>query len=218
MREYIKFFFASVAGSAFLFTGCQETYFDTMESLGKPRRELMVNRVVDARDAQQETAEQFEDALDKFIEVTNYSGGKLEDKYRTLKGEYEKSQKKADEVTERINKVEEVSQSLFEQWQDETEEYTSDLLRAKSIDQLKKTRAKYSEMMLAMRQAEEKMAPVLAAFKDQVLFLKHNLNAQAVAQLKNELTRIELDTQQLIKQMKKSIDEANKFIEEMKIE
>ena len=60
-----------------------------------------------------------------------------------------------------------------------------------------------------------KIAPVLSAFHDQVLFLKHNLNAQAIASLQDELTTVENETGILIQEMEKSIDEADAFIQEM---
>ncbi len=67
-------------------------------------------------------------------------------------------------------------------------------------------------MIRAMRRAESKMDPVLSAFNDQVLFLKHNLNAKAVASLKGELASVETDIAALIREMESSIAEANEFI------
>ena len=68
----------------------------------------------------------------------------------------------------------------------------------------------------AMRRAERAMSPVLSAFQDQVLVLKHNLNARAIGSLRNELGNIERDTASLIAEMQKAIDEANSFISSMK--
>jgi hypothetical protein len=66
-----------------------------------------------------------------------------------------------------------------------------------------------------MREAEGKMAPVLTAFQDQVLFLKSNLNAAAISGLQGEASRIQGDVQRLVADMQASIDEANRFIEQM---
>ena len=59
------------------------------------------------------------------------------------------------------------------------------------------------------------MDPVLAKLKDQVLFLKHNLNAQAIASLKSELVTVEGNIQSLIKDLNASIQEADSFIDSM---
>jgi hypothetical protein len=56
---------------------------------------------------------------------------------------------------------------------------------------------------------------VLEAFQDQVLYLKHNLNARAIGALKGELASIERDTAQLISNMQSAIDEADAFIRSM---
>ena len=69
--------------------------------------------------------------------------------------------------------------------------------------------------MKSMRRAEKSMQPVLTAFQDQVLVLKHNLNARAIDSLKSELSSIERDTARLIEQMQKAIAEADAFIKSM---
>jgi hypothetical protein len=66
-----------------------------------------------------------------------------------------------------------------------------------------------------MKRAERKIDPVLNAFRDQVLYLKHNLNAQAIASLQSELVSIESDVARLIQEMDASIREANSFIASM---
>ena len=58
--------------------------------------------------------------------------------------------------------------------------------------------------------------PVLAAFHDQVLFLKHNLNAEAISSLKETAGGINDDVKALIADMDKSINEANSFVAQMK--
>ena len=57
--------------------------------------------------------------------------------------------------------------------------------------------------------------PVLAVFHDRVLFLKHNLNARAIASLGGETDDIEADVSDLIAEMERSIAEADAFIKEM---
>jgi hypothetical protein len=68
-----------------------------------------------------------------------------------------------------------------------------------------------------MKSAESKIEPILVVFKDQVMFLKHNLNAQAIASLETELGSIKTDVSNLIAAMEKSINEANVFIKTMEL-
>lgn len=196
-------------------SGCQKAYYGTMETFGYHKRDILVNRVEQSRDAQEQAKEQFKTALEKFTEVVNFDGGDLQKQYDRLKSELDKSHSRADQVTSRIKQVEEVSEALFDEWQKELEQYTSDKLKRSSADKLAKTRYSYNQMIQAMKRAEAKMEPVLSAFKDQVLFLKHNLNARAVASLHDELTNIEADIALLIKDMEASIAQADAFISDM---
>jgi len=195
--------------------GCQSVYYDAMEKIGYHKRDLMVSDVQKARDAQQEAKEQFKSALERFTAVLNVKGGELQDKYDTLNTEYEKSEAKANAVRDRITSVEDVSQALFEEWEAELKEYSSATLRQSSQKKLTQTRTQYAQLIKAMKRAETKMDPVLAKFKDQVLFLKHNLNAQAITSLKSELVSVEGNIASLIKEMETSIKEADSFIASM---
>jgi hypothetical protein len=111
--------------------------------------------------------------------------------------------------------VESVAQALFKEWESELEQYTRDDLRRSSEEKLEQTRRRYSKLIGAMKRAETKIEPVLSAFRDQVLFLKHNLNAQAIASLHDELISVETDITSLIKEMEASIAEADSFISAM---
>ena len=199
----------------FLLFGCESTYYKTMETMGYHKRDILVDRVEDARDAQEEAKAQFESALEKFSSVLGFHGGNLEEKYDQLKGEYDQSVIKADAVRSRIAAVENVAEDLFAEWQEELNQYTSSSLRRSSAGKLKETKRKYAQLIGAMKRAERKIDPVLSAFHDQVLYLKHNLNAQAIASLQSELASIETDVAGLIKEMEASIVEANSFIDSM---
>jgi hypothetical protein len=200
---------------SFTAMGCQTAYYETMEKLGYHKRDLMVSDVKKARDAQQDAKEQFKSALDRFIKTLNIQGGELQEKYEVLNREYERSEEKAQSVRDRIASVEDVSDALFKEWTAELKQYSSDALRKSSQNQLTRTRTQYAQLIKAMKRAEAKMDPVLVKFKDQVLFLKHNLNAQTVASLKNELVSVEGNIDSLIKELNASIHEADSFIASM---
>ena len=198
--------------------GCDGVYYSTMEKFGKHKRDILVDNVGDARDSQQATKEQFKTALQKFTEVANFKGGALKQKYDLLNAELEKSEDKASKMRKHIVDVADVADDLFEEWEVELNEYTNSSLRDSSQRKLRETKYRYVKLITAMRNAEAKIAPVLAAFRDQVLYLKHNLNAQAIASLQNELVVIESNIATLIKEMEASINEADAFIKAMSVE
>ncbi|MGJ0491203.1 DUF2959 domain-containing protein [Methylobacter sp.] len=199
-------------GSVFSLTACSSMYYGGLEKIGIPKREVMVYRVEKARDTQEETKEQFKSALEQFTVLTNFKGGDLEATYNKLNSEYEDSVRKAEEVRKRINDIEDVSGALFSEWESELSQYSNASLKRSSQQKLTATKAHYKQLITAMKRAEAKMEPVLSVFKDQVLYLKHNLNAQAIASLKGQLGLVQSDVSALIAAMEKSIHEANAFI------
>jgi Protein of unknown function (DUF2959) len=207
-RLLILFIFLSL-------TACSTMYYGGLEKIGIPKRDVMVYRVEKARDTQEETKEQFKSALEQFTVVTNFKGGDLEAIYNKLNNEYEASVDKAEEVNERIVDIEDVAEALFVEWKEEITQYSNASLKRSSQQKLNATKTHYQKLIASMKNAEAKIEPVLRVFKDQVMFLKHNLNARAITSLKGELGAIESDVSTLIVSMEQSINEANAFIDTM---
>lgn len=199
-------------------TGCQQAYFATMEKFGVEKREILVDRVTDARDAQVEGQQQFKDALDELSQLLKFHGGDLQQKYEALDAEYQQSVKAADLVSSRINKVESVADALFDEWRDELEQYQSSSLKAQSKQKLVATEKQFSQLLKKMRSAEKKMQPVLKVMHDNVLFLKHNLNAKAIGSIQTDFADLQQDVSSLMTEMNKSIADSNKFIAQMQTE
>lgn len=195
-----------------LLLACETTYYSAMEQVGVHKRDILRDRVEEARDAQSEAQEEFKSALEQLTELVAFDGGELQALYDRTAAAYEDSAEAAETVTARIDKVESVADALFDEWQDELEEYTNSTLRRQSEAQLKQTRRQYQGLLKSMRRAEGKMFPVLAALKDNTLYLKHNLNAQAVGAIKGEFDRIQADVEVLIREMNKAIAESDAFI------
>ena len=194
---------------------CRSAYYGALEKLGVHKRDILVERVEEGRDAQHAAKEQFQSALEAFREVSDFEGGELDDLYRRLQKEYDRSEAQVRAVRSRIEKIEEVSEDLFDEWKQELQEIQNEELRRRDEISLRETRARYEDLIDAMRRAESKMQPVLTVFADHVLFLKHNLNARAIASLQGQLGSIEDDISSLIADMEGSIAEADAFIATM---
>ncbi|MCL1058396.1 DUF2959 domain-containing protein [Shewanella gelidimarina] len=207
-----KILSVAIISCGLLLTGCQSAYYGAMEKVGYHKRDIMVDRVEDAKESQEEAQEQFSSALEEMQALLNHDGGDLESAYNKAKDEYESAQDAADDVTKRIDKVEDVAEALFDEWQTEIAEISKASLRRNSESKLKQTRRSYTQLIKSMRRAESKMPPVLTAMKDNMLYLKHNLNAQAIGAIKGEFSSLQTDISGLIKEMNKSIDESTKFI------
>lgn len=196
--------------------GCSKAYYGVMEKVGIHKRDILVDRVEDARDAQSEAQEQFKNALEQFGAVVKIESTDLKEAYETLNAEYEASEKAAENVSRRIGKVESVAEDLFAEWEKELQLYKNKTLQRSSAQKLRQTRGRYQEMLDSMRKAEKSMTPVLDLFQDNVLFLKHNLNAQAIGSLRAEFSNLKQGIDSLIKRMNDAIYRSNKFIDELR--
>ena len=204
---------------ALLSLGCattREMYYDAWEGMGYAKRERLVDNVKEARDEQAQAKKEFASALEQFKSVVNFQGGDLEAMYNKLNKAYERSESQATEVRDKITGVKRVATALFDEWGGELKQMKDDpALRDSSQKLYDQTRQSYNEMIQRMDSAAASMDPVLSRFKNRVLFVKHNLNAQAIASLKG--TEIELggEIDKLIKEMEASIAEADQFIAEI---
>ena len=210
MRRFLLLGFALLT-----LAGCQSAYYSAMEKVGLHKRDILVDRVEDARDSQQDAKEQFKDALERYRSVVQVDGGELEERYEALNSEFESSENSAREVRDRIDAVEDVAEALFKEWKQELDEYSNASLRATSQRNLERTQKDYRVLLQRMKAAEKRIDPVLDVLRDQVLFLKHNLNARAIGALKGEYRMLEGNVDQLLTEMQRALDEADVCIRQL---
>lgn len=202
----------------FSFNGCANTnsvYYAGMEKAGFHKRDIMVSRVEKVQDSQKDAQEEFKSALEQFESLVTIKDSNLKAVYKKFNDEYENAKEAANDLSTRIDKLEDVSLALFEEWEEELNLYQNAKLKAQSRTKLNNTRTKYKKMMKSMRSSEKSMEPVLNTFRDNVLILKHSLNAQAIGALQGEFGSLKREVKVLISQMNQSIKESDTFIKEM---
>jgi len=197
--------------SRFLSKSIRKVYYSTRESIGDHKREIVVYQVEQACISLQETKEEFEETLERFKSLVCVNDSGLDHRYNLLNRQYQFCRSKSDAVSNKIRAIQEVSEALFIEWESELDQYSNRALRNSSKQQLKAARQNYARLIKAMQRAESKIHPVLAAFKDQVLYLKHNLNSRAIAALQHEFIEMSVDISQLILAMDQTIQEASRF-------
>ncbi len=215
MVRRLPFLVAVLALAAGLTAGCDRVYYGTMKKFGVEKRDILIDRVRDARKAQHEAQEEFKTALERFREVVEVDGGTLEKKYDQLNGQLERADRRARTVHDRIKSVEDVADDLFKEWRKELGQYTDRGMRAESERELQATRKRTDALIAAMRRSEQRIDPVLRPLRDRVLFLKHNLNAKALGALTSELTAVEGNVDELVAELQTAIAEADAYLKEM---
>ncbi len=215
MLKTMRLSFIGIFVMAMTLTGCSTVYYNTLEKFGVEKRDVLVDRVKDARKEQADAQVTFTSALEEFRSLVEVDGGELEKKYDRLNTSYNRSKAQAIQVRERITSVETVGNKLFKEWESELKLYDSVDLRRRSEEQLNATRDNYTQLLGAMNKAADRMVPVLELYEDQVLFLKHNLNARAISSLETERIKIEERVSALIEEMNTAIEQADSFIASM---
>jgi len=201
---------------SFFVGGCSQMYYAGMEKVGVHKRDIMVDRVEAVQESQEEAQEEFKSALEHFGSLVSIKNSDLKEAYEAFNDEYEDAKEAAQDLNKHIDKLEDVSLALFDEWEEEIGQYKNTKLKNQSKTKLRETKRKYNTMMRSMRQSEKNMEPILDTFYDNVLTLKHSLNAQAIGALEGEFNTLKGDIATLIEQMEHSIKESDKFIQEMK--
>jgi hypothetical protein len=198
--------------------GCTSTYYKTMKTFGKEKRDILVSRVKDSKKDQQQAKEQIKTTMESFQELTGFQGGQLEKNYKKLNGEYEKAADSAQKLHNRIDSIDQVSSDLFKEWQKEIDGMENKKLKAQSAGMLRQSRLSEAGYIKSMRQTEARMTPVITAFRDQVTFLKHNLNARAIGSLKGTSAKMSTDVDVLMISLDSSMAQADSLIASLNAE
>jgi hypothetical protein len=212
MRNFHRSILAIVIAGAVAATGCTSAYYATMQKLGKEKRDILVQRVKDSKKDQEQTKEKLQTTMESFQALTGFQGGSLEKSYKKLNSDYESAADQVAKLHDRIQSIDKVSGDLFTEWQGEINQMGNAKLKAKSTAMLKDSQARQAVFMKAMRNTEARIAPVMASFHDQVLFLKHNLNARAIGSLKGTSAQMDTDVTSLMKSIDGSMAEADNLI------
>ena len=194
--------------------GCQSTYYAVWEKMGKEKRHLLRDQIEKSQKDQEKASAEFTDALTRLKQMYGLDGGDLEEMYDSLSDDYEDCEKRAGIIDDRIEKVTRIARDLFDEWQTEITQIQNASFRSKSRKKLRATQTRFARLESALKRSRKRMTPVLTNLRDYVLFLKHNLNAQAIGSLKSEVSSIETDVDRLIRDIKNSITEADAFLKE----
>ncbi len=199
-----------------LVAGCSTVKYEALEQVGVYKRDILVDRVEDARDAQSETREEVLAAYEELNLLMGEDGGDLERQYKRLNKKVERSRSRIEELDEQLGAIDRVGNDLFEEWEGELAEYNNPSLRRDQAARLKESREQFAALQSRMQAARDRVDPVMAVLNDNVLYLKHSLNARALDALRGEAAELETKVDALIRDMQIAIDEADAYIARLK--
>ncbi len=203
------------AGCALLLLslGCASVHYETQKLLGRDKRDILVNRIDQGLQTQQDALRQLEKTFDALQALVAYEGDDLGGVHRKVMAEFERAENRAQRVRDRIVGAEVVADDLFKEWEYENVQIADPELRSGSRAEMAETRERYERVIAAMKRASEQNDPVLTALRDRTLFLKHDLSLEALASLRDDLPRIEADLTTLARETDALQDEVAQYLE-----
>ena len=203
-------------GMIIVFLGGCQTVREGAESSAQPKRNPLIGEVRNVRVAQQQTKDQFLMTLASFGALIDQTGGEVRNGYEAFSDELQKSESMAAALRERIGHLEEKGRLYFEPRESSLYGFTDRGSDQTGDAKSNATHQRYQDLLRAMKQAEQDIDPVLTVFRDQLVFAKYNLNAEAIARLQDELAAVEADTATLVGKLDSAIAEADTFIGAMR--
>lgn len=197
-------------------SSCSSIYYNTWEFLGQEKRDLLESKMESAQSSQEDASEQLKDSLEVIREKYSFKEGDLEDTYDDLSDDYDDFESRSKDLKKRIESAQEVADDLFEEWKDEAYALSNETYKENSLSKRRVTMKNFSETIASLNSVQTKMDRILKQYKDQVIYLKHNLNAKIIGKLQVELKSIMGDVSGLIKEIELSKSKTSNFISELK--
>lgn len=182
---------------------------------GQLTREQLTASIEDARDTQTAVRAQFDATLDQFVTLVSADRNNWQTAFDQLKAEYAANQAQAAIIRSLIEDVESHSADLFNEWESELALFQDQNLRFKRELDLQEARRQCGQLLLSLHATENRMIPVLSAFRDYLVFLQDNLDARTVASLQPELAAMAGNIADLFYNIDSTIVESDEFLAEL---
>lgn len=195
-----------------LFSSCSTVYYNLWETLGKEKRDLLEMNMQSANEDQEDIEKEYKDSLDRIRKKYSFKEGELEQTYDRLSDDYEDIKNKQDDFSEKLKLISDIAYDLFDEWKKEARALDNKTYKRNSLRKLSSTKSSFSAVLANMKKVESRSSRILKKFHDQVIYIKHNLNAKIVGNLRTELNLLESEMTELIKEIQASRVQATKFI------
>ena len=107
--------------------------------------------------------------------------------YAELVDALEVSEERAEALRAVIKPMDRAAEQVFEQWNSDLNSFTRAEMRKRSRDRMLDTRERYDAIITAAEPAREAYEELNAGLRDCVLFLGHDFNANAVAEIESDV-------------------------------
>jgi len=132
--------------------------------------------------------------------------------YRAFVGSLDESERHSEQLKSSVRAMRTAAQTVFEQWDVDLAQIASVTLRERSEARLEATRQRYQALFAAVRGAEVSYDGFHRSMRDLSLFLAHDLNKQAVAEVREDARRIADLVEDLDGRFERSLQAASRYL------
>jgi len=162
-----------------------------------------------------DTKAQLQKTMDAYNTVLAPDVKDRRDAYKKLQKEVNESEKKRAVVATRNGEMNVEAGKLFKTWEGSTAAIQDPELRKRSQDRLAQAKKRYSDIQANGQGAARLYTPFMKALQDQVTYLGHDLNAGAVASLKPEADKLNVQAKELYSAIDKTTAAATSNISQL---
>lgn len=123
--------------------------------------------------------------------------GRPTEAYQAFKAAATRARTQAEKLEATVRPMKRTAIPVFEQWTDDLGDFHSSSMRRRSADRLDAARARYDAIIRAVGPAQSNYERFNAGMKDHELFLGHDLNATAIASVKDDVRAMVVLAQEL---------------------
>lgn len=185
---------------------------------GHKDTDRLIKKTEEMRKDLETATAQVRKTMDYYNTIMKGGAGDTRKLYKELTKGIEDTDKRAANVTKRVEEMEAEAHSFFGEWTQSLQEITSTDLKKRSQDRLNKTRVHFGEILSAGRQAGAVFSPFMGALKDQVVYMGYDLNASAVASLAEDAKKINTEADKLFASIEKVQKVADEYVLSLKPE
>ena len=135
--------------------------------------------------------------MQSLVMLVNPGDAGVEVAYVSFRTAIDASMAQADELRNNVAPMRKAADSFFEKWEDGLEEFTSERMRERSGRRLEETRSRYAKIVAAVEPAQIALDGFNANLNDLALFLEHDFNVAAVAEVQGDVQTLAQEATQL---------------------
>ncbi len=162
------------------------------------------------------TRQQIQKTLTLYNSIVEGASEDARKSYKDLVKALDESEKKAGDVGKRVEEMEYEAHKFFEEWTKNTESITSEALRVRSQERLNEARLQYGDALRAGRRAGAEFDVFVQSMHDQIVFLGYDLNATAVASLKEDAARLNKQGDELFQKIDEVVEMTNGYLDSLR--